>query len=86
MKRQGYRTHGVTIISILSPLKILPFALCSFFFQEATIKFSELITKKMYTEPGKLYVDLMRLALIFGLATGLAAPHLLIIFYFRYAP
>ena len=57
---KGYGSEAVTIISILSSVRMLSLSLSTLFQQSSIIKFSELVTKGNHSEVNRLYMDLFK--------------------------
>ena len=72
--RKGYGSEGVTIISILSSLKMLVLSISTVFQQAAIIKFSEFVTKGRNLEVNSLYADLFRILVGFGILVAFILP------------
>ena len=69
--KKGYGTDGVTIVSIVSNVKSMCIALTAFATQATVIKMGEMITKRNITEAGRLYSNMVRMALIVGVCISI---------------
>ena len=69
--KKGYGTDGVTIVSIVSNVKSMCLAFSAFASQATVIKMGEMITKKNITEAGRLYSNMVRMALLVGVCISI---------------
>lgn len=80
--KKGFDTRGVAIVSICSNIRTLVLGISAFTMQGSTRKFSDYVAQSKWTEFGKLFVEMVRFNLIFGIILTailiFAVPHLVV--------